>query len=89
MDIKVYWTDFSKNEHRKIFFYYKEKASIRVAKKMILGIENKTNILKTYPNIGHKEDLLSDRKEEFRYLVFENYKIIYWLYQFNFDLQYN
>jgi len=28
--------------------------------------------------IGQKEELLIERKEEFRYLVFKNYKIIYW-----------
>ena len=28
--------------------------------------------------IGQKEELLLDRKENFRYLVFKKYKIIYW-----------
>ena len=82
MAIKIYWTDFSKTELQKIFSYYNKNATLKVARKMILGIENKTTILKTHPNIGHKEELLKDRKVEFRYLIFKNYKIIYW---FNFE----
>lgn len=29
--------------------------------------------------MGQKEVVLLDRKEEFRYLIFKNYKIIYWI----------
>jgi plasmid stabilization system protein ParE len=79
MELKIYWTDFSKNELRKIFSYYEENASLRIATNLVLGIENKTTILKSHPNIGQKEELLKNRKQEFRYLVFKNYKIIYWL----------
>lgn len=35
--------------------------------------------LKTQPKIGQFEELLKDRKQNFRYLLFKNYKIIYWL----------
>ena len=35
------------------------------------------------PFIGQKEDLLSDRIQEFRYIVFKNYKIIYWIDEVN------
>jgi plasmid stabilization system protein ParE len=31
------------------------------------------------PNIGQKEELLLNRPENFRYLVYKNYKIIYWV----------
>jgi len=79
MELKIYWTDFSKTELQKIFYYYKETTSLTIAKKLILGIENKTTILKTSPRIGPKEELLKNRKQEFRYLVFKNYKIIYWV----------
>jgi plasmid stabilization system protein ParE len=79
MELKIYWTDFSKNELRKIFSYYEENASLKIATNLVLGIENKTTILKSHPNIGQKEELLKNRKQEFRYLVFKNYKIIYWL----------
>ena len=79
MDLKIYWTDFSKNELRKIFSYYKEKASLIIATNLILGIENKTKVLKSNPKSGQKEELLKHRKQEFRYLVYKNYKIIYWI----------
>lgn len=79
MELKIYWTDFSKTELRKVFSYYKENVNLTVARSLILGIENKTTILKTRPNIGQKEELLKKRKQEFRYLVFKNYKIIYWV----------
>ncbi len=79
MEITIFWTDFSKIELQKIFSYYKENANLKVAKKLVLGIVDKTTILKTHPNIGTKEELLKARKEGFRYLLFKNYKIIYWL----------
>ena len=79
MELKIYWTEFSKYELQKIFSYYKENASLRVAKSLISGITKKVLILKNQPNIGQKEELLKDRKQEFRYLVYKNYKIIYWI----------
>ena len=78
MALKIYWTDFSKNELQKIFLYHKENTSLIVAKNLILGIENSTHILKSHPNIGQKEELLKNRTQGFRYLVYKNYKIIYW-----------
>ena len=82
MELKIYWTDFAKSELQQIYLYYKGNANLEIAKKVILGIENKTNILKIHPRIGQKEELLKTRNQEFRYLVFKNYKIIYW---FNFN----
>jgi plasmid stabilization system protein ParE len=79
MEITIFWTDFSKTALQKIFSYYKENASINVAKNLVLAIVGKTTILKTHPNIGAKEELLKERKENFRYLLFKNYKIIYWI----------
>ena len=38
MGLKIYWTDFSKSELHKIFDYYKETASARIAKKLVLEI---------------------------------------------------
>ena len=77
--MRIYWTDFSKAELQNIFHYYKEKASLRVAKELVLGIENKTKILTSYSEAGQIEELLSNRKQQFRYLVYKNYKIIYWV----------
>ena len=79
MELKIYWTDFSKIQLRKIFSYYHENASLQVAQKLTTGLVEKTIILSTRPGIGQKEKLLKDREQEFRYLVFKNYKIIYWI----------
>ena len=76
--MKIFWTAFAKRELRNIFDYYKIKASPRIAKKLITEIVVHSNILDFQNKIGQKEELLSDRKENFRYLVYKNYKIIYW-----------
>ncbi len=84
MELKIFWTDFSKKQLRKIFSFYHENASLRVAQKLTIGIVEKTFILGTRPKVGQNEELLKERKQEFRYLVFKNYKIIYWInYQKN------
>lgn len=79
MELKIYWTDFSKNELRKIFDYYKEKASINVARKLVVGIIKETLKLKKQPRIGQIEEYLENSSKEYRYLVYKNYKIIYWI----------
>jgi len=79
MEIKINWTDFSKKELQNIFSYYKENVSLRVAKNLVLGITKETIRLKKQPNIGQIEELLKNRNQEFRYLVYKNYKIIYWI----------
>jgi hypothetical protein len=48
-------------------------------KKIVDGIYNETLKLKTQPEIGQIEELLESRSQNFRYLVFKNYKIIYWI----------
>lgn len=77
MGLDIFWTDFAKNELRRIFDYHKEKASPKVARKLVDGIYSATLKLKSKPEIGQKEELLLDRPQEFRYLVHQNYKIIY------------
>ena len=79
MGLKIYWTEFSEKELYKIFEYYREKASYRIAKQIVDGIYNETQNLKKQAKIGQVEELLKDRNQEFRYLVFKNYKIIYWI----------
>lgn len=38
-----------------------------------------TDGLKKQPYTGPLEELLLDRPEKFRYLVYKNYKVIYWI----------
>ena len=79
MELKIYWTEFSEKELENIFDYYHNNASYRVAKKVVDGIYNETLKLSKQPEIGRVEELLKIRKQGFRYLVFKNYKIIYWI----------
>ena len=60
MELKIYWTDFSKRELKKIFNYYKEKANLNVAKNLVLGITKETVKLKKQPGIGQEEELLEN-----------------------------
>lgn len=76
MAVKIFWTNFAKEQLRNIFDYYKLKASPKVARNLVTGIVKKTNTLDFQKEIGQKEELLSLRKENFRYLVYKNYKII-------------
>ncbi len=79
MELKLFWTDFSKKELAKIYKYYREKAGIRIAKKLVNGIHSEALKLKNQPEMGQEEELLKNREEDFRYLVYKNYKIIYWI----------
>jgi len=79
MELTVFWTEFSEKELESIFEYYKRKANVSVAKKIIDEIYKETLKLKEQPRIGQIEELLKQRTQEFRYLVHKNHKIIYWI----------
>lgn len=79
MELIVYWTQFAEDKLDDIFNYYKLKASVRIAQNLTNGIIDATIDLVKNPQIGQKEILLSERFQEFRYLVYKNYKIIYWV----------
>lgn len=79
MELKIFWTDFAKAELKKNFKYLKENASLGVAKNENRKIVLETLRLEKLPEIGQIESSLEDREKEFRYLVHQTYKIIYWL----------
>jgi plasmid stabilization system protein ParE len=79
MELEVYWTQLAEDKLEDIYNYYKLKAGKRIAKKLIHGIVDITIDLHKQPEIGPVEFLLNKRKQEFRYLVFKNYKIVYWI----------
>lgn len=79
MDLKIYWTDFAKTELKKIFKHLKENASLRVAKNENKKIVQSVLILKNQPEIGQLEPELIDSEIEFRYLLHQTYKIIYFI----------
>ncbi len=79
MGLNVYWTDFAEDKLNDIYNYYKVKASSRTALKLISGIIDSTIELSKNPEIGQMEELLADRPQDFRYLIYRSYKIIYWI----------
>lgn len=83
MELEVYWTRFAEDRLADIFEYYKYKAGITVAKNLANGIVDESLKLEMNPFIGQVEDLLLDRVQGYRYLVYKNYKIIYWVDEIN------
>ena len=79
MELEVFWTHFAEEKLFDIFEYYKHKAGRRIAQKIVYGIVDESILLEKNPYLGQFEELLEDRFEEYRYLVYENYKIIYWI----------
>jgi len=74
----IFWTKPAIKDLRKIFNYFKLKASINLAHKITNSILAKTSILETH-SIGVKEQLLAQLKQEHRYIIEGNYKIIYFI----------
>ncbi|MBU2526821.1 MAG: type II toxin-antitoxin system RelE/ParE family toxin [Bacteroidetes bacterium] len=79
MELEVYWLELAENKLEDIYSYYSIKASKRVAEKLINGIVDSTIGIEKQPEIGQVETSLKHREQEFRYLVFKNYKIVYWI----------
>jgi plasmid stabilization system protein ParE len=79
MALTAYWTQFAEDKLEDVFSYYCKKASEKVALRLVDGIIAKSLEVEKNPLIGQKELLLGDRLQEFRYLVFKNYKIIYFV----------
>lgn len=79
MELTVYWTQLAEDKLIDIFEYYKFNAGLKVAQSIVNGIIETTLELDKNPFGGQKEELLSDRIQEFRYTIFKSYKIIYWV----------
>jgi plasmid stabilization system protein ParE len=79
MELEVYWLDLAEHKLEAIYEYYSIKVNKKIAKKLITGIVNSTIGIKNQPEIGQIELNLKHREKEFRYLVYKNYKIVYWV----------
>ncbi|MBW7867302.1 MAG: type II toxin-antitoxin system RelE/ParE family toxin [Brumimicrobium sp.] len=79
MELEVFWSEIAKNKLGEIFDYYKFRASLAIAKKIVNGIVNQTIELDKMPEMGQIEEILKDDEREFRYLVYTNYKIVYFI----------
>ena len=83
MELEVYWLELAENKLEDIYSYYSIKANKKIAQKLVNGIVERTIEIEKYPKKGAIEDSLKYREQEFRYLIFKNYKIIYWInYEF-------
>jgi len=83
MELEVYWTQFAEDKLNDVFEYYKFNAGLEIAQNITNGIIDESLKLTRTPFIGQKEDLLNDRIQEYRYIVYKNYKIIYWIDEVN------
>ncbi len=79
MELRVFWLQLAEDKLDDIYRYYKIKAGKRTAKKIVIGIVDQTVGLAKQPEMGQVEIGLSHRKIEYRYLVYTNYKIVYWI----------
>ena len=77
MSYKVIWSNFAETELDKIFEYYVEKASLKVAKNIIKTILAEPSSLIDNSEMFQTEELLINREDVYRYIVCDNYKIIY------------
>lgn len=79
LKLKLNWTLFARGELYKIFQYYKSKSSLKTAISTVEEISKQVLILEKFPFIGQKEELLADSKQDFRYLLYSNHKIVYYV----------
>lgn len=76
---EIIWSAFAERQLDSIYEYYEYKAGIRVAENLLNGIITSADILLKSPKMGQVEPLLSHRDIEYRYLVYKNYKLIYFI----------
>lgn len=77
MEMTVLWSDSAISDLQVIHDYYLTTASLKVARKIVDAIVDKTFYLSDNPRIGQIEELLKHKKAEIRYLVEKPYKIVY------------
>ena len=75
--MKVIWSDFASETLKDIYDYYKEVASETIARKIKENIFIATRQLINHPESGQIEEALLQLEEGHRYLVNNNYKIVY------------
>lgn len=75
--MKIIWSDFASKTLKEIYKHNKEVANKDVALKIKNGIFSSTKQLVKYPDSGQIELTLDQLGESHRYLVKDNYKIVY------------
>lgn len=79
MGLKIYWTDLAKIGVKSIYIFLKRKAGKEVAKKVTSEITSEVKSLMNLPYLGQIEDSLQNKTREYRFLIYGNYKILYWI----------
>lgn len=79
MELEVFWLQLAEDKLDDIYRYHRIKAGEKVGKKIVNGVVDTTFGLGKQPEIGQVEISLAHRKVEYRYIVYTNYKIIYWI----------
>jgi len=77
--VKIFWTLYAETKILEIEDYYIKVSNESIATKLIHGIFDTVEYLIDQPKIRPIEEMLVGRKEKFRYVVYKNYKIIYWI----------
>lgn len=75
--MKIVWTDFAIKNLKSIFDYYVTKANRKVAHKIRRQILDSTKQLVKNPESGQLELYLEKLNLNHRYILINNYKIIY------------
>lgn len=76
MEVKIFWTEIAINQLDQIFDFYKYKAGVSVARKIVKQIVDRTIQLEKNIFIGTPEILLENQKMEYRYLYLQ----VFYLY---------
>ena len=77
--MKVFWTNTALSHLETIFDYFNIKANTDIARKEVIRIIKKIQLLENSPNLGKTEELLVDRKYDYRFIISGNYKVIYFI----------
>ncbi len=75
--MQIIWSDFAINNLKEIFDYYKINASLKIAHAIRKQILEATKQLQKFPESGPTEFYLEKLQLNHRYLIVNNYKIIY------------
>ncbi len=77
MKSKIIWSKKSKTSLIEIKEYFTENTSTRIANRLVKEIINKAQLLLETPFAGQKDPFLEFKNQDFRYLIFKNYKLVY------------
>lgn len=77
MKYKVIWSAFAETQLDEIYKYYSQRVSAKVAVQIVKNLILRPEQLIKNPYSGVIEELLENRTETYRYIIYTNYKIIY------------